>query len=234
MEGAGTNPNPGGALTYYLVNIGGSYYVNDGSNGTNGQSAFVQRLDCTSGAGNTHYALALEEAQYELVDHGRANVQNVIIFLSDGAANTMPQNVNTGHWSSNGTGPNGWIWRPCGAGVESAKRIKDAGTIIYTIGYDLDAGGGAPEQCKQPDANGHNTTGINETGCGLPPADGGPELSGNPCNALAAIRAIARTRRTSTTSRSLASSTRSSPRSPWTSADSRGRLVDNTNPNILP
>ena len=231
MEGAGTNPNPGGALTYYLVNINGTYYVNDGSNGTNGQSAFVQRLNCTSGNGNTSYALALEEAQYELVDHGRSNVENVIIFLSDGAANTSPQNVNTGHWTSDG--PTGWILRPCGAGVESAKRIKAAGTVIYTIGYDLDAGAGAPEQCKQPDANGHNTTGINETGCGSAPSGWG-DGSANPCNAEAAIKTMATDAQHFYKKPDPGELNTIFTQIALDLAGSRGRLVDSTNPNLLP
>ena len=238
MEGAGTDPSPNGSQNYYLVDVNGTWTVNDGTIGTNGQSAFVQRLGCAGGAGNTHYALAVEEAQHELVTHGRGNVQDIIIFLSDGAANTMPQNVPAGHWTQNG--PTGWVKRPCGAGVESARRVKNAGTLIYTIGYDLDAGSGAPEQCRQPDAAGHNTTNIFESGCGFPPGGWG-DGSANPCNAFAAIQAMA-----------------SDPDGPGNNSPpyfynkpnpgdltqiftqiakdlsgSRGRLIDSTSPNLL-
>jgi hypothetical protein len=122
----------------------------------NPASAFIQRLNCVSGAGSTSYALSIEEAQYELGRNGRGSVQDVIIFLSDGAANTSPRNIPVGapgppsHWSNS-------MWRtPCAAGVQSAANVKAAGTIVYTIGYDLDAGTGAPEKCRQPNSNGHS------------------------------------------------------------------------------
>jgi hypothetical protein len=90
-------------------------------------------------------------------------VQDVIIFLSDGAANTSPTNVPTGHWTGNGgpTVPNSWFNRPCGSGVESASRVKgpgNAGTIVYTIGYDLGVSGGTTERCQRPDSFGHQDT----------------------------------------------------------------------------
>jgi hypothetical protein len=116
------------------------------------QSPFLQRLNCTSGAGSTSYALPIEEAQHELERNGRGTVQDVIIFLSDGAANTAPRNIPSTHWMY----PDTWRVRPCGAGVESAAWAKSKGTVIYTIGYDLDAGGSAPERClSAASSNGH-------------------------------------------------------------------------------
>lgn len=120
----------------YLVQSNGSWILNN-------QSALVQRLGCAGGAGSTHYAAAIEEAQHELNRNGRGNVQDVIVFLSDGAANTSPQALPTAHWRNNPT----WTARPCGSGVEAAARAKAGGTVIYSIGYDLDAGGAAPERC---------------------------------------------------------------------------------------
>ena len=114
----------------------GSWDLNTGS-------AVVQRLRCAGGAGSTHYALPVEEAQHELERNGRGAVQDVIIFLSDGAANTAPRNIPSSHWMY----PDTWRARPCGAGVESASWAKSRGTVVYTIGYDLDAGGAAPERC---------------------------------------------------------------------------------------
>ena len=66
---------------YVIRDQSGNWVLNDG------RSPFLQRLDCTSGAGNTSYSLSIEEAQYELSRNGRGNVQDVIIFMSDGAAN---------------------------------------------------------------------------------------------------------------------------------------------------
>lgn len=121
----------------YLVQSNGSWILNP-------SSTLIQRLNCTRGAGNTHYAAAIEEAQYELSRNGRGNVQDVIIFVSDGAANTAHETLPTGHWRLNDT----WTTRPCGSGVEAARIAKAGGIIIYSIGYDLDAGGAAPERCR--------------------------------------------------------------------------------------
>jgi hypothetical protein len=137
------------------------YLILDSSDGSwdlNGASRVVQQIGlamgsqgCQRGAGSTHYALAIEEAQYHLERHGRggtlappSGVQNVIIFLSDGAANTMPTNLPDNHWLDNPTA----IARPCGMGVEAANWSKGRGTIVYTIGYDLDgATPGVYERC---------------------------------------------------------------------------------------
>jgi Flp pilus assembly protein TadG len=118
-------------------------------------TALRQRLGCADGAGTTHYASAIEEAQHELNAHGRGNVQDVIVFLSDGAANTSNTQLPTRHWRNNPT----WISRPCGSGVQAAALSKGAGTIIYTIGYDLNGAGTDYEKCRRPDANGHQNGG---------------------------------------------------------------------------
>jgi Putative Flp pilus-assembly TadE/G-like len=145
LEGADGTP----ADDYLVKDAQGNWLLNDA------QSAFLQRLGCTSGSGSTSYALSLEEAQYELSRNGRGNVQDVIIFLSDGAANTWPKNTGS-HWSNSW----GWGQRPCGMGVQAATNVKQSGTIIYTIGYDLDAGSGAPEKCRQPNqSDGHSNGG---------------------------------------------------------------------------
>ena len=157
----------------YLVPSNGGWILNP-------LSALVQRLGCANGAGNTHYASAIEEAQYELDRNGRGNIQDVIIFLSDGAANTSNVKLPASHWRNN---PNS-IRRPCGSGVAAAAMIKGqprqpAPTVFYTIGYDLDAGGAAPERCRAADV----TTGH---------ATATPEACGAwGCTAYDAIRAIA-------------------------------------------
>ncbi|HEX4746457.1 MAG TPA: TadE/TadG family type IV pilus assembly protein [Gaiellaceae bacterium] len=133
----------------------------DGSWDLGTQSAFLQRLGCTSGQGTTSYALSIEEAQQELNTNGRGNVQDVIIFLSDGAANTTPLNVPSGHWTRS------MVLSPCAAGVQAAANAKAAGTIVYTIGYDLDAGSGAPEKCRQPNSSDGHSNGSNPVESGL-------------------------------------------------------------------
>ena len=80
---------------------------------------------CLRGVGTTHYASAIEESQYELSRNGRGDVQDVIVFLSDGAANTSPTRLPgrdmwypspSGHWRNTTT----WRDHPCGAGVQAA------------------------------------------------------------------------------------------------------------------
>ena len=119
----------------YLVPSGGSWALNPGS-------SLIQRIDCVESAGTTSYVNSIEEAQHELEIHGRGDVQDVIVFLSDGAANTAPR------WISSYMEP--WRNRPCAAGVEAARLAKESGTIIYTIGYDLNGLGTDYEQCRTP------------------------------------------------------------------------------------
>ena len=92
------------------------------------------RRAASSRTGTTSYTNALAEAQYQLVRQGRGNVQNVIIFLSDGAANTTPKEAPAPSSAARVIAA-----RPCGSGVKVANQIKGQGTIIYTIGYDVDS-----------------------------------------------------------------------------------------------
>jgi hypothetical protein len=101
-------------------------------------SKLVSTINCQRANGRTAYANALEAAQRELEVNGRPDVKNVIIFLSDGAANTGPTYYST-------TSP--YRRRPCNQGVASAATIKSKGTLIYSIGYDLNALGGGANVC---------------------------------------------------------------------------------------
>lgn len=209
---------------------GDDYLVQDlvtGEWNLNSQSAVVQRLGCARGAGSTSYALSIEEAQEELNRNGRGGVQDVIVFLSDGAANTSPMNLPTGHWTNNPTNFN----RPCGTGVQSADRSKQAGTILYTIGYDLGTSGGSTERCQRPDSNGHQDTSS-------PVAESCGTWG---CNAADALRAMA--------SPSDPTNPNSPPNYYFTPdgttlnqiftqiamdlSGSRGRLIDNSTPDLV-
>jgi Putative Flp pilus-assembly TadE/G-like len=196
-------PSPTESSFYVLASLEGAdgnladdYIIEDPVTRTwdlNPASTFVQRLGCVRTNGSTSYSLSIEEAKRELNTNGRGGVKDVIIFLSDGAANTSPQNAGT-HWTMNGTGPNGWIWKPCGAGVQAAANVKgpqaNPSTLVYTIGYDLNAGGPVPEKCRRPNSNGHqNGSNPLETGCGVVPSGWGGVTTG--CSAWDAIRAMA-------------------------------------------
>jgi hypothetical protein len=112
-------------------------YVKNGVLLTN--SNLVQTLNCQRASGRTAYANALEAAQAELDRGGRSDVQDVIVFLSDGAANIGPTYYST-------TSP--YRRQPCHQGIWSAAPMKSRGTIIYSIGYDLDALNGGANRCE--------------------------------------------------------------------------------------
>jgi Flp pilus assembly protein TadG len=119
------------------------YLVPTGSgNELNGASSLIQLLDCTQTNGTTSYSNALLEAQHELAVHGRGDVQDVIIFLSDGAANTTPRFTDPALDNASDR------LHPCAAGIKAASMVKAQGTIIYSIGYDLNGFGTDYEQCR--------------------------------------------------------------------------------------
>lgn len=111
----------------------------------NPSSNLVATINCQQANGWTGYASALEAAQRELEVNGRADVKDVIVFLSDGAANIGPSDLPL---------TNPYRRRPCSQGVASAATIKSKGTRVYSIGYDLDALGGGANVCQYQNANG--------------------------------------------------------------------------------
>ncbi len=109
---------------YVLVPLSGDYKT--GST-LNSSSKLVSAIDCVQPNGTTSYANALEAAQAELVKDGRPNTQKVIVFMSDGAANTGP----TSYAQSSP-----YRSTPCHQGIASSQTIQAAGTLVYSIGYD--------------------------------------------------------------------------------------------------
>jgi hypothetical protein len=122
---------------YVLVPLSDDYGTPDG--GLNGNSDLVRTINCQRGGGRTAYADALEHAQAELDRNGRVDVQDIIVFLSDGAANIGPTYYST-------SSP--YRRQPCHQGIWSAANIKSRGTWIYSIGYDLDALDGGANECQ--------------------------------------------------------------------------------------
>jgi hypothetical protein len=124
----------------------------------NANSAMVQRLGCVAAGGTTSYANALAEAKHELAVRGRSDAQDVIVFFTDGAANTMPTHgklpaadgLQPLNLELYGTEPsNGNPQKPCQAGVVAADWAKtQGGTAIYTIGYDVEGSNGG--NCDDP------------------------------------------------------------------------------------
>ncbi len=88
---------------------------------------------CIEAGGNTSYSEALRQAQAELQAHGRANVPDYIVFLTDGEAN-----IGSVYGPSTAYPPgNADDQRPCQTAIDVANGYKAAGTTIYSIGYAL-------------------------------------------------------------------------------------------------
>ena len=100
---------------YLVVPLSNDYATSPGN--LNGSSNLISTLNCVQAGGQTAYANALDAAQNELSANGRPGVQKVIIFLSDGAANTGPSYLPT-------TSP--YRTNPCGQSVQIASAAKAA------------------------------------------------------------------------------------------------------------
>lgn len=124
---------------YLLVPLSSNFKNPDGT--LNTSSNLVSTLSCIKGGGTTSYANAIEAAQAELTKDGRANVPHIIVFFSDGAANTGPTYYAAG---------SPYRTQPCHQGVTSAGVAKAAGTTIYSIGYALDDDTGG---CRNSNGN---------------------------------------------------------------------------------
>jgi Putative Flp pilus-assembly TadE/G-like/von Willebrand factor type A domain len=130
------------SAAYTLVPLSHDY----SNNGVlNASSNLVSTINCQKASGETSYATAIEKAQAELDAHGRAGVRKIIVFFSDGAANRGP-----GYLPTNSP----YRKTPCHQGVNSAGLSKAKGTLIYSIGYDLDANGGGANQCRSGSSTG--------------------------------------------------------------------------------
>jgi Flp pilus assembly protein TadG len=112
---------------YELVPLSSDFRKADGT--LNESSSLVSTITCVKSDGSTAYANAIDAAQAELVQHGRANVPKMIVFASDGAANTGPTTYSS-------TSP--YRTQPCHQGITSANAAKATGTVIYSIGYAMD------------------------------------------------------------------------------------------------
>jgi Flp pilus assembly protein TadG len=119
----------------------------------NQQSPLVQTVECIQAAGSTSYSMAIMEAEHELQIHGRPNVQDVIVFFTDGGANTV-QDTAGGSIPEGWNDDSPWNMRPCGAGVQAADLLP-ANTAVYTIAYGLTDQETPSQRCQKPDSSGH-------------------------------------------------------------------------------
>ncbi len=110
---------------YVIVPLSSDYLKNGVLNSS---SNLVSTLNCVQANGWTAYANALEQAQAELVRDGRPGVEKVIVFMSDGAANTGPL-----YYPASSP----YLLQPCHQGMRSAQTIAGSGTVVFSIGYDV-------------------------------------------------------------------------------------------------
>jgi Flp pilus assembly protein TadG len=121
----------------YLADQIGSDYKTAGVLNTN-SGLYKHTVSGDSGCiladGYTSYSEALRRAQAELNAHGRANVPDVIVFLTDGEAN-----IGSIYGVDDPVYPPGNLddEQPCHTAINVADNIKAAGTTIYSIGYAL-------------------------------------------------------------------------------------------------
>ncbi|MDX6535473.1 MAG: hypothetical protein QOF68_3217 [Gaiellales bacterium] len=118
----------------------------------NPSSALVSTVACVAPGGSTAYANAIDASQSELLASGRPGVQKVIVVLSDGAANTGP-----GYLPASSS----YRTQPCNQAISSAATAKAAGTLVYSIAYDLSGAGS--EACRN-DSGSAEAPAITATG----------------------------------------------------------------------
>ena len=122
---------------YTIVQLANNYKI---GNNLNESSQLVSTIRCQQGGGSTAYANALEQAQAELIElawpPGRPERDRLLLGRrrEHRARRTTPP-------------PRRTAASPCQQGVSSASVIKGQGTLIYTIGYDLDAVDGGANIC---------------------------------------------------------------------------------------
>jgi Flp pilus assembly protein TadG len=129
---------------YVVTHLSHDYLTADGQ--LDPSSQLVQQVGCLKAAGSTSYTKALAAAETELTQHGsgRQDVQRMVVFESDGAANTAPDSdfdsstrrlVGTvGFYSPTSSGSDE-VLRPCGSAVDRAGTLQASGTYVFTVAY---------------------------------------------------------------------------------------------------
>ena len=124
---------------YVIVPLSNDYKSPGPTGVINSASNLVSTINCVKGGGGTAYATAIDKARTELETHGRSNAWKVIIFLSDGAANTSPS-----YYSSSSP----YRTQPCHQGINSAQVAKNEKFLVYSIGYDLNSTAAGTNICE--------------------------------------------------------------------------------------
>jgi Flp pilus assembly protein TadG len=123
---------------YLTDRINGTFKLSNGAlDTTNGLYLHTVKgsaSSCIQAGYSTSYTEALRQAKAELVLHGRVNVPDFIVFLTDGEAN-----IGSVYSKSDANYPQGGKddIAPCSTAVTLANGYKTAGVTIYSIGYAL-------------------------------------------------------------------------------------------------
>jgi hypothetical protein len=136
------------APVYQVVPLSTDYKTSSTAASLNTSSKLVRALGggasgCTQGISaiggyGTYYAGVIAAAQTALATNGRAGVQKVIIFLSDGDSNASSSNV-----------PTGQATNQCQEGIAAAKSATAAGTWVYTAAYGAPTSGSCSTDSSQ-------------------------------------------------------------------------------------
>jgi Flp pilus assembly protein TadG len=122
---------------YVTDTINGNYKIGTALN--TASSLYLHTVDgpassCIQAGGNTSYSEALRQARAELTAHGRVNVPDYIVFLTDGEANigSVYSANDPTYYPGNFDDKN-----PCQSAINVANGYKAQGVTIYSIGYAL-------------------------------------------------------------------------------------------------
>ena len=114
--------------SYIAAPLESTYQNADGT--LNGADPLVNDVRCLKASGGTSHADAIDAVVNYLNANARPDATKVIIFLTDGAANTAV----AGDPSSTQT-------NPCGAAVAEAQKAATEGITFYTIAYNSSSAG---------------------------------------------------------------------------------------------
>ena len=117
---------------YLIVGLSNDYRTSNSATTLNPSSNLAKAVDGVPGCNGlaavggfgTYYADVITAAQATLTTTGRAGVQKVIVFLSDGDANATSANVGNSKAASQ-----------CHQGITAAQTATAAGTWVFTAAY---------------------------------------------------------------------------------------------------
>jgi hypothetical protein len=131
----------------------------------------VQQIDCMYAQGGTAYQQALVAAQNELQSFpaSRQSYQDVIVFETDGAANTAPDSYFDPNSQQTVNGIPLYlpkpehvydVQHPCGSALDEANTIKSQGTVVLTVAYAVQQDDGCYEAPHLTTLTGNHWHGV--------------------------------------------------------------------------